>query len=371
MSFPESLPNDKLSKAEDHDDNDTGLMKAEGDDNDTGLMKAEDPDVMMQDSPPFLGSQRLELLPPQLLVLILETGDAVFLFVRERYDGRLEFVTVRSTSIRNLKVLGLHLSIDPTSRYMAAGTFEEGFVVYEMETLDELNRQYLQHGTFDPVKCTHVRSVNGVIHKMQFLYARPEDDYQIILVLIIVAWDQVLRQNVSRLVTYEWEAGDSLEKVFVKPKAGTRLPDEHRIPLLLIPLRFSTTFFVVSQHSIGIVKCALSGPPQFELLRTDTPAMTRLHIGKQAPLWTAWARPIRREEYFHKTDIIYLGREDGVIMHLEIGVRDLLPSVTNVGSVDINISPAFSAAFDPFTDVLIISGDSGMGGIWKVIIIME
>lgn len=322
---------------------------------------------MMQDSPSFPRSQRREPLPPQILVLMLETGDAIFLFIRERPDGLLEFVTAKHKCPKNLKFLGFHLTIDPSSRYMAAGSAEGAFVVYEMESFAALNSQYLQHGIFDPVKCIRLRPVRGIIHKMEFLYPRPEDDYHIILVLVMVRNDRPQGHVASRLVTYEWEVGDNLKEVFVDSKSGTRLPDEHKMPLLLIPLRFSTAFFLVSQHSIGIVKFALSGSPQFELLQTDTPGTTKLHHGTIDPLWTAWARPFRRRQYFEKTDIIYLAREDGVIIHIEIDARDLLPSVTNVGSLDTNISTAFTTAFDIFSDVLIIGGDSGPGGIWKVL----
>lgn len=338
-----------------------------GEDHDAGsLTKLEEPDILMQDSASSPGNHRARPLPPQLLILMLETGDAVFLFVEEQPDGRLEFVVNNYKSPRNLKFLGFHLSVDPTFRYMAAASVEGAFIVYELETLETLNRQYLHQGTFNPIKSIRVRSIRGIIHKMEFLYPRPEDDYHIILLLIVVRHDRPLPNPTSRMVTYEWELGDELKSVFAEAKSGNRLPDEHKMPLLLIPLRFKTAFFAVSQHSIGIVKYALSGSPQFETLQTGAPGSTRLHHGTMEPLWTAWARPFRRKQYLEKTDIIYLAREDGVIIHIEIDSIDLLPSVTTVGSLDTNISTAFTAAFDIFSDILIIGGDSGPGGIWKV-----
>ncbi|CAM1511135.1 Fc.00g086480.m01.CDS01 [Cosmosporella sp. VM-42] len=336
------------------------------DDDASGLIKTEDSDVFMQGSANVDGDYRPRTLPPQLLILMLETGDAIFLFIRERADGRLEFVTTKYACPRNLKYLGFHLSIDPTSRYMAAASTEGAFIVYELESPDRINSQYLQNGSFKPIRSFRVRSIKAIIHKLEFLHPRPEDDYHIILVLILIRNDGNGARAVSRMVTYEWELGDELKSVFAEVKLGTRLPEEHKMPLLLIPLRFKTAFFAVSQNSIGIVKCTLSGSPEFESLQTDAPGSTKLHHGTYDPLWTAWARPFRRKQYLKKTDIIYLAREDGVIVHIEIDSAYLVPSVTNVGSLDTNITTAFTTAFDIFSDVLIIGGDSGPGGIWKL-----
>lgn len=339
-----------------------------------GFVKTEDADALMQDFPKLYGNDDPQpsppKLPPQLLVLMLETGQAVFLFVREKSDGGFEFVTASYECPTNLKFLGFHLSIDPTSRYMAAASAEGAFMVYELETMDTMITQFQRHGTFQPVKNYCIRSTRGIIHKMEFLHPRPEDDYHIILLLIIIRREinsQTERShNASRLVVYDWELGEQIQGVFQKEKTGMRLPDEHRMPLILIPLRFNAAFFAVSEHSIGIIKNVFEGPPEFELLRTDTPGQTKLHHGTAEPLWTAWARPFRLDQYFKKTDVVYLAREDGVIVHIEIDSTDLLPSVTNVGTISTNISGAFTTAFDVFSDVLITGGDSGPGGIWKV-----
>jgi hypothetical protein len=249
---------------------------------------------------------------------------------------------------------------------MAAASPDGVLVMYELESMENLNEQYRQQNFINPVKSTRIRTIHGVIHKLEFLYPRPEDDYHIILLLIVTRKERSAAEPVSRLVTYEWELGENLKDVFSEEKIGNRLPKEHRMPSLLIPLRFNTAFFAVSQPDIGIVKNCLSGSPVFEVLDTDTPSRTLLHHGADKPLWTAWSRPFRRKKYFEKTDIIYLAREDGAIIHVEIDAPELVPSVTNVGCLDTNINTAFTIAYDIFSDVLIIGGDSGPGGIWKV-----
>ncbi|TWU75557.1 hypothetical protein ED733_006221 [Metarhizium rileyi] len=305
-------------------------------------------------------------LPPQLLVLILESGDTVFMFLRKGQDSILEFVLNKRQSPKNLSYLGFHLSVDPSSRYMAAASPDGVLVIYEIESMAVLNEQYVQQGIIDPVKSFRIRAIQGVIHKLEFLYPRPEDDYHIILLLIVTRKERSSADPVSRMTTYEWELGDNLKDVFAEEKKGNRLPKEHRMPSLLIPLRFNTAFFAVSQPDIGVVKNCLSGSPEFEVLDTDTPGRTPLYHGADKPLWTAWSRPFRRKKYFEKTDIIYLAREDGAIIHVEIDAPELVPSVTNVGCLNTNVNTAFAIAYDIFSDVLIIGGDAGPGGIWKL-----
>ncbi|EFY85329.1 thermotolerance protein [Metarhizium acridum CQMa 102] len=335
------------------------------DDDPADMVKGEDQDILMRD-PLDAGLDSRHRLPPQLLVLILESGDTMYMFLRERPDSTLEFVFNKRESPKNLSYFGYHLSVDPSSRYMAAASPDGVLVIYEFESMAGLNQQYRQQGFFDPVKSIRIRSIQGVIHKLEFLYPRPEDDYHIILLLIVTRRERRSAEPVSRMVTYEWEVGDNLKEIFAEEKAGNRLPKEHRMPSLLIPLRFNTAFFAVSQPDIGIVKNCLSGSPVFEVLDTDTPGRTPLHHGADKPLWTAWSRPFRRKKYFEKTDIIYLAREDGAIIHVEIDAPELVPSVTNVGCLNTNINTAFTIAYDVFSDVLIIGGDSGPGGIWKL-----
>ncbi|KAF5971666.1 putative FUN12-general translation factor eIF2 [Fusarium bulbicola] len=337
--------------------------------------KTEGADIPMKDVPEAKAKEASEgkeakekrVLPPQLLAIMLETGDAVFLFIQERFDGTLRFETTTFESPRNLQFLGYHLSIDPSSRYMSAGSAEGGFIIYELHSLSHMKSQYEDCESFKPVKSTRVRITQGVIHKMEFLYPRPEDDYHIILLLIIIRREVSKQAHVSRMVVYDWELGDELTAVFRSEK-GTPLPKEHRMPLMIIPLKVNTAFLAVSEHSIGIVKNAFTGQTSFDTLETHSPQQTKLHHGAAEPLWTTWARPFRINIYLEKMDVVYLAREDGVIAHIEIDSRDLVPTVMTLGTISTNITTAFTTAYDVFSDVLITGGDSGPGGIWKVLI---
>ncbi|KAG6017036.1 hypothetical protein E4U54_008585 [Claviceps lovelessii] len=336
------------------------------DDDQADIIKSEDEDTLMQEVSGTADVVQDQALPPQLLVLMLESGDTMYICLRRQPDSALDFVFTKHEGPKNLAYLGHLLSIDSSSRYMAAASPDGILVIYEFRSMQEINERYRDHGLIDPVKSTRIRALKGIIQKLEFLYPRPEDDYHIILLLIVTKKERSSAEPVSRMVIYEWEVGDNLREVFAGEKIGNRLPKEHRMPSLLIPLRFNTAFIAVSQPDIGIVKDCLSGAAVFEVLQTNTPRRTRLHHGQEKPLWTAWSRPFRRKEYFEKTDIIYLAREDGAIIHIEIDAPELVPSVTNVGCLDTNINTAFSTAYDIFSDVLVIGGDSGPGGIWKL-----
>ncbi|KAF4587555.1 thermotolerance protein [Ophiocordyceps camponoti-floridani] len=332
-----------------------------------GSAKSEsDASAMMVDAPSDLTDTESRLLPPQLLVLMLESHDTVFLFLTERPGCPVQFVSSSSALPRSVPYLGLHLAVDPTSRYMATASPEGVLVMFELEDSKTLDSQYAACGCIRPIKSFRIRLFQGVIHQLEFLHPRPEDDYHIILIVIVIRRERARGNPVTRMIIYEWEVGDSLKEVFASDRSGSRLPQEHNLPLFLIPLRFNTAFFTVSEKSIGIVKDCLSGSPVFESLGADPPSQTALHHGARLPLWTAWARPFRRQKYFEKTDIIYLAREDGAIIHIEIEAGGLVPFITNVGCIDANIDLAFTAAYDVYSDILIIGGGSGPGGIWKL-----
>lgn len=308
-------------------------------------------------------------LPPQILVLVLENAEVLFLFINQKPDGSHEFVIRNYPCETKVAYMGYHLCMDPTSRCLAIGSPEGYVLFYELESFETMNTAYARDGTFDPVRRRHAQAVHGIIHRIDFLYTRPEDNFHFIFLLVLVRREGRPTHpsaRISRMLTFEWVVGDDLCRVFSEEKAGLRLPPEHVMPLLVIPIKFRSSFFTVSAGEIGLVRNTVEGSPDFELLYTDSPDATPLHHGTYEPLWTAWARPFRRERYFEKRDVIYMAREDGAIIHIEIDGRDMVPSVTNVGCLNTNVNTAFAMSYDRFSDVIIIGGDSGPGGVWKV-----
>ncbi|KAK4126346.1 hypothetical protein N657DRAFT_654749 [Parathielavia appendiculata] len=300
-------------------------------------------------------------LPPQLLVLVLETGDSVFLFVQPGHNSRPKFVVSRFGNPKHMTGhLGFHLAVNPSSRYLAMGGPTDHFVVHELEPHHLLNERYLRNEPLRPIKSFRLRTVRGVIHKMTFLHPRPGDDQHIILLLVIV------RHGKSRTVIYEWELGDDLKAVFYEEKQGHRMPVEHQMPLLLIPLTVQSAFISISPGHIAICTECLHGPPRFENREMATPAPTIIHRRHHQPLWTAWARPPRLQSYNKNHDCLYLAREDGVVLFIDADQDGELASIHIIDPFPCNISAAFACLPDSTTDVLVIGSDSGPGGYWKI-----
>ncbi|KAI5466573.1 mono-functional DNA-alkylating methyl methanesulfonate N-term-domain-containing protein [Mariannaea sp. PMI_226] len=322
---------------------------------------------MTRDDENSASTHRLQKLPPQILVLMLETGAVLFLFVRERIDGSLEFVTSQYQNRERFQYLGYNLTVDPSSRYMAASSVEGAFTVYELESLETLSSRYLRDGSFNPIIRIRRRKIRGVLYQLHFLHPRPEDDYHIILLMIIC---QPATLFGSRMVLYDWELGDDLETVFQQENRGITIREDYELPHLIVPLKFNGAFIAITTGAIGIAGGILQGGlPEFQSLGTVAPNQPEPGNNvTKPPVWVAWARPFRRKTYFEKNDVIYLAREDGIINFVEIDEASLTPSVHNVGTINTTISSAtaFTTAYDRWADILITGGDSGPGGIWKL-----
>lgn len=323
-------------------------------------IKSEDGDIVMDDYPEGRPSNQASL-PPQILLLVLECGDTVFLYLRAQADGSLEFTHARFASPKEgLVYPGFHVALDPSSRYLALGCAEKYFVIHELKSVQQLDEQLRRGEPLTPVTSYRPRSVQGVIHKMEFLYPRFGDDHHIILLLLVV------RNGRSKMVTYEWALGDSLRDVFAEEKRGTGMPVEHQMPVLLIPLRVCSAFILISEEQIVVCTDLLHGSPEWvDFTIAERPATTN-YYGRDQPLWTAWARPFRLSHFFQEHDCVYLAREDGVVYFVEADADSTLTGSVFMDKFDCNISTAFTCLFDKHTDILVMGGDSGPGAIWKV-----
>jgi hypothetical protein len=300
-------------------------------------------------------------LPPQQLLVVLESGDCVFLFIHPESGDNPEFVSTHYQPLGKRMVQpGFHTCVDPSSRYVAVACPENLFIVHELESSQKLNDAYARNRPLNPIKNSRPRAVQGVIHKMEFLYPHTEDDYHIILLLIVVS------NGKSRMVTYEWEAGDNLATVLRDEKRGHPLPPQHQMPILIVPLTLHSAFFAISARHIGVCKDALNVPAEFDDFSMEVHETSRFHHGRGIPYWAAWTRPYRLPTYNTTRDSIYLAREDGVVMFLDINSDNILGASVEIGKFECNIGTAFCSLFDDFNDILIMGGDSGPGTIWQV-----
>ncbi|KAH6687950.1 thermotolerance protein [Plectosphaerella plurivora] len=296
-------------------------------------------------------------LPPHLLFLVLESGTFVFLFIRQT-DTQLHFETALfKHSDRKFGSIGYNVAVDPYSRYLAVADIENKLIVYELETWKNMNWQYRRDRTFNPIKEYYPRPIAGLIHKMVFLHPRPQDgDYHVIMLLIIV------NRKGSHMIIYDWEAQENIAQILSDEKRGYRLPQEHHVPLFLIPLTVRSAFLVISENAIGFFQDILQGPPTHLRVNPSADIPSPYHHGIRPPLWTAWDRPVRRQRYYEEHDHVYLAREDGVIAYWEMdNSEDASGALMSVGTCSCNISSAFATMDEIQSDLAIIAGDSGPG----------
>lgn len=329
------------------------------------MIKLEENGTGVQGSSSPVGSS----LPPQMLVLVLESGKLVFLFASNRPDGSTELIAISWEGHTGSSHIGYHLAIEPSWHYLVAASPTGLVVLYELESLANMNLQFARYGSFKPIKSTSARAFHGVLQQATFLHPRPEDCHSLaILLLILVRKQPGKKEPTTHMVAYDWEIENGPQGVWDEDNAIiSRLPPECQLPIHVIPLMIKSAFIIITPDSVVVVKSLLSGYPEYEGMVADEPDARSVHSGVNEPLWAAWARPFRRKTYLAKTDIIYLAREDGTVLYLEIDSDDLALTVTNTVFLEVNIDTAFAAAFDTFSDVLIVGRDIGPGGVWKVI----
>ena len=212
--------------------------------------------------------------------------------------------------------------------------------------------------------------VDGVILKMEFLYPPRGDDNHVILLLV------VNNEGRTHLVRYEWDCTACLSSI---GPVGMMHPvrRQEQLPLLLIPSTMSTGFLLVCETIIAQYDNILIGyrPPRYTAIDNEEPP-EEAGSSRRRPLWTQWARPIRRDGWESNNDAIYLCREDGVVRFYEfLDSQDQYCGRQSVGRLEINVDTAF-ASLDVGTryhdlhedydshDILIVSGNMSDGGLY-------
>ncbi|RFU35676.1 hypothetical protein B7463_g659, partial [Scytalidium lignicola] len=341
-----------------------GKIKIEEDDGDVSMKVDDDQDVDQR--------SLARNLPPQFLLLQLETGDSIFLMLRKSNTGDLEFVVSRYELPENSMALlqpGTHLAVDPSSRYMAVGCSERQFAIYALHPRGGLKQQYAKGDEMQMVQSQTVISFHGIIHKMEFLFPCADDENHIILLVLVI------HKGKTRMVVYEWETGADLDTVTPHSHRGHLLAKSRETPLLLIPLTIKSAFILVSEDSMTICQDILQGSPICIDFNNRLDRPTPLHHGISTPLWTSWTRPSRLPHHTASRDDLYIVREDGLVKFLEIDADadDFIRADMNIGQLGRNNGTALASVYnenpDDSTktgDLLITGGDSCPGGTYMV-----
>ena len=184
-------------------------------------------------------------------------------------------------------------------------------------------------------------SVKGIIQKMEFLYPSIEDGDHVILLLVVTDEEK------TRFLVYEWDCSKDLRTI--GPPITHPVSKAQSCPLLVIPFIIITGFVLVCEDSISMIHDVLTGnfESEYVLIPQNIPQSPPREPGssRRSPLWTAWARPLRRYNYSAKMDVFYLCREDGIVQFLEFELVDSRPrSATHgTGQFYMNVDTAFAA----------------------------
>ncbi|MCJ1313473.1 hypothetical protein MMC25_007151 [Agyrium rufum] len=339
-------------------------------------------------------------VPPQILVLALESGNLLFLFAVLDESRELRYCTYwrpLSVEASSLGMVGKHIAVDSTSEVMAISTYEGGFSVYSLKSIAEIQAEMEDNGgelienNLSPIKEEIFYKVPGLILHMDFLFpptlepnSPQQPDPTITLLVIIRLKDRKDGKEQTRAHRFVWDPSTSLTQ-FHEVGTGHLLSDIEQDPCLLIPSRVRCGFIIGcadgslvvhedSRHAWDTGK-AFSAEAYtkddggLSLHDLDDLRERRGNL-KQRPVFTTWTRPSTRHDGFRSSgkDQIFLCREDGKAVFLNVasgyqigqtGIGRLHGDVdTDLASIDNNMDSSISQ------DLLVIGGNVGNGGVY-------
>ena len=292
-------------------------------------------------------------LPPQILILLLQNGDVMFLGFTS--CSKLQWAASMYFMKHNFLGDGrFHIAIDPSMQYLAISS-RNGCVLCTMKPYSLVRTEFATSQAFDPI--THVQAgafrAPGGILRMEFL--RPASKHKNFFVLLFV-YRNSNRGGQTFLIAVDWMAGET--DIFSRQPQTFNVGKDLSFPLMLIPLKFDLTFLLVTQTEIHLVSELLSWAPKVLELNCGVPDTSK------PAYWAQWARPFRMKA--NKQEHLYLVRDDGALAHINIGIEDPSPSSVYLGTLGVNVDLAFATLDDPHKDILVVSGDCGPGGVWEV-----
>ncbi|KAK8188013.1 mono-functional DNA-alkylating methyl methanesulfonate N-term-domain-containing protein [Phyllosticta capitalensis] len=311
-------------------------------------------------------AESVDSIPPQFLVLTLESREMLFLFAREREDGYIEWIETSLPLHPDVSVLespGKHLAVDPRSRALAVGSSCNCILLYSAKSMQEVRKTMPSDPAVEwwtPLRTEMPIQVRGVIMKMEFLFPDPDHDTQVILIVLYA------RQGKTRMSCYVWD--HSLSPKTIKcVLEGYPISSRQQRPQLLMPLQQGSAFVLVGQKEIDMYQNVLDQPRRTNAGLSNPEPARFPGNSRRFPLWTSWARTDRNFGRYEEN--FYLIREDGVVTYLAVNNQSgALASWA--GNINCSVSTAFASldvgpALDS-PDVLIAAGDSSQGEVVKI-----
>ncbi|KAK2872057.1 hypothetical protein FQN49_002590 [Arthroderma sp. PD_2] len=299
-------------------------------------------------------------VPPHILVLVLSSKEILFMFTKEGPRGSPEFVYSRRplpADTSALEEYGRHIAVEPRARAMAICAAQKFFGVFSLKPSATIQAE-MASGPVNPIQEECFFRAEGDILRMEFLYPTPPDNDRIILLLLIS------QDSECYFVTYDWSAMETLRSI--DPRiTSLRLSHNYRLPTVLIPLIHSTSFMVATHSTLSIYKNILNSETTVTPINCPFPTLEDRPRSRNQ-IWTHWARARRNRTRNAQFDDIYLCREDGMVIYLEIGKSGDIERQSNLGSLGCNLDTAFAILPEGYQagDVLVTAGSMCGGGLF-------
>ncbi|KAF2479555.1 mono-functional DNA-alkylating methyl methanesulfonate N-term-domain-containing protein [Neohortaea acidophila] len=321
------------------------------------LLDEDDIFVKLENGEPSLDDRKL---PPQCLAITLDSSELLFLYLRGDQETGFHFVHQSVPLPRYDKTIfqpGEHLAVDPSSRALAVVAAERELVIYAANTKDDIKRSIRQNtGKWPIVSTQRHLQVDGVIHHMDFLLPSADDEDHIVLLLVVAHGRR------TKALCIDWYVGSDLHQAHIHP--GQPLDIGGGTPSLLIPLS-NASFFLISGANVvrwTNVICGSIVGREVTLLHRDP-----YHPGAspRQPMWVNWCRPKRVQARTDEVDHLYLVREDGAMLLLEVLEDEVFSS--HAGNFECHVGTAFASVGDlQDPDILIAAGDMSNGKIYAI-----
>ncbi|KAF2161159.1 hypothetical protein M409DRAFT_28487 [Zasmidium cellare ATCC 36951] len=296
--------------------------------------------------------------PPQLVVLTLDSGNLVFVALRPDEDGAWRFaqcIVPLPQYERRLFQPGQHLAIDPSSRAIAVAARESQIVLYGTKSMEQLRYELKnQPSDFCPISSTRPFKIEGVIQHVEFLQPPSTSSDHVILLLIIIC------QGRTKAAVVDWNQSLGPRQAQLHPFQV--IDESEGIPSLLIPLR-DAAFFLVTNDKITLYKDILSGSVTSAKWALPQDPAQHPGLSSYSPIWANWVKPRRSKAALQDKDGMYLAREDGLVIWIDIKVGSKSTfNMSRAGDLECHVGTAFASIGDEGgPDILAIAGETSTG----------
>ncbi|KAF1992529.1 hypothetical protein K402DRAFT_8326 [Aulographum hederae CBS 113979] len=292
------------------------------------------------------------VMPPHILVLVLDSCELLFLTVQENRDG-LVFQQRTRTLPRGPSILSRptkHLAVDPNQRAISVAAIDHDVYVITLKTWETMKTEY-QRDTdkWNPVMSIRRLTVPGTILKMDFLYPDVDikHDARVMLSLIVAS-----NRLTSKIFSFVWgeETEPSMTESSTEQYAQRLVAakDVHestyRLPLLMIPLQYGPKFWLFCEGGKGLLVHEPFAAPTKSTRKPMEDGANPLHpaSSKKHPAYTSWTRTIRSPSFaLQKGESYYLTREDGDVRYLYSDTEISNSwNISHTGDMFSNLGPA-------------------------------